>query len=140
VALTGRAKGVKGAILQQRVDGAWKQVAGPALKAKVKLVEPGSFRIAAGKLAGSVLRVPVAPRVTARAAARSVSGTVVPLDPGTTVELQLDSERGWFTTAETSTGAEGEYALTAAEPGSYRVRVAPAQGFAEGVSGRIELK
>ena len=140
VSLTGRAKGVKGAALQQRVGGVWKQVAGPALKAKVKLLAPGSFRIAAGKLAGSLLKVPVAPRVTARAAPLSVSGTVTPLDPGTTVELQLEGKQGWSTTAQAATGAEGEYVLTAAEPGAYRVRVAPAQGFAEGLSARIELR
>jgi stage II sporulation protein D len=140
VALTGRAKGVKGAALQQRVGGAWKQVGTPALQAKVKLLEPASFRLAAGKVVGSVLTVPVAPRVTARPTGPSVSGIVTPLDPGATVELQQDSERGWFTTARTTTGAEGDYTLTAAEPGAYRVRVAPAQGFAEGLSARIELR
>jgi hypothetical protein len=68
-----------------------------------------------------------------------VSGVVTPLDPGTPVELQQDSERGWFTLVQTTTGAEGDYILNAPEPGSYRVRVAPAQGFAEGLSGQIEL-
>ena len=140
VALTGRAQGVKGALVQQRVDGVWTKVAGPALKAKVKLLAPASFRIAAGRLAGSVLKVPVAPAVTARVAPLSVSGIVTPLDPGATVELQQDSERGWFTLAQTTTGAEGDYVLNAPEPGSYRVRVAPAQGFAEGISARIEIR
>ena len=127
-------------MLQQRVNGIWTKVAGPALKANVKLLAPASFRIAAGKLAGSVLKVPVAPRVTARVAPLSVSGTVTPLAPGATVELQQDSERGWFTLVETTTGAEGDYVLNAPEPGTYRVRVAPAQGFAEGLSARIELR
>ena len=140
VLLTGKAKGVKGATLQQRVEGVWQRVAGPALKVNVKLLEPADFRIVAGKLAGSVLKVPVAPRVTARVAAQRVSGTVTPLDPGARVELQLDADGTWSTTAQTTTGAEGDYALTAAEPGTYRVRVAPAQGFAEGLSGRIELR
>jgi len=140
VALIGKAKGITGAVLQQRVGGSWKQVAGPALTAKVKLLQPASFRIVAGKLAGPVLKVPVAPRLTIRVAAKSVSGTVRPLDPGATVELQLDAAGTWSTTAQTTTGAEGDYVLTAAEPGLYRVRVAPAQGFAEGLSGRIELR
>jgi len=139
VVLSGRANGVKGALLQQRVDGVWTKVGGPALKAKVKLLAPASFRIAADKLAGSVLKVPVSPRVTARAAALSVSGIVTPLDPGATVELQQDSERGWLTLVQTTTGVEGDYVLNAPEPGMYRVRVAPAQGFAEGLSGQIEL-
>ena len=39
-------------MLQQRVDGVWKKVARPgASSAKVKLLAPASFRIAAGKLA-----------------------------------------------------------------------------------------
>jgi protocatechuate 3,4-dioxygenase beta subunit len=78
--------------------------------------------------------------VTARGVALGVTGTVTPLDPGAKVELQQDSEEGWFTTAQATTGAEGEYALAAPEPGTYRVRAAPAQGFAEGLSGQIELR
>src|SRR5829696_9978237 len=140
VSLTGRATGVQGAALQQRVEGTWKQVTGPALKVKVKLLEPASFRIAAGKLIGSVLKVPVAPRVTVRPVGQSATGVVTPLAPGSTVELQQESERGWFTTSRTTTGAEGDYTLTAAQAGGYRVRVAPAQGFAEGLSARIELR
>ena len=34
----------------------------------------------------------------------------------------------------------GEYTIAPPEPGLYRVRVAPAQGFAEGLSGQIELR
>jgi SpoIID/LytB domain protein len=141
VTLTGRAKGVKDPVLQQRVSGVWTKVAGPSLKAKVKLVAPASFRIAAGKLAGSVLKVPVAPLVTARAEAGVVAGRVAPVAPGTTVELQQDSERGWWTQVVTTTGPAGEFTFDpAVEPGTYRVRVAPAQGFAEGLSGQIELR
>ena len=141
VALTGRAKGVQAAVLQQRVAGVWTKVAGPALKAKVKLLEPASFRISAGKLAGSVLKVPVAPLLTARASGPlTVSGTVKPLEPGSTIELQLESEGAWTTVGTATTGVEGEYTLVLDQPGSYRARVAPAQGFAEGLSGQIELR
>ena len=56
------------------------------------------------------------------------------------MELQQDIERGWFTLVQTTTGVEGDYVLDAPEPGRYRVRVAPAQGFAEGLSGQIELR
>jgi stage II sporulation protein D len=141
--LTGKATGVKGAVLSQRIDGVWTQVAGPGatFAVKVKLLAPASFRISAGALAGPVLKVPVAPVVTARtAAAATVSGTVKPLGPGATVEIQLESEQGWGTTAQTTTGPNGEYTVSVPEPGLYRVRVAPAQGFAEGFSGQIELR
>jgi hypothetical protein len=141
VALTGRANGVKGAILQQRVAGVWTKVAGPTLQAKVKLLAPASFRIAAGKLAGSVLKVPVSPLLTVRASGPlTVSGTVKPLAPGSTVELQLESVGTWSTVGTTTTGVEGEYTLAVDQPGRYRARVAPVQGFAEGLSGKIELR
>jgi hypothetical protein len=111
------------------------------LSFKVKLLAPASFRIAAGKMTSAVLKVPVAPVVTARADATStVSGVVKPLPPGTTVELQVDGGSGWSTAAQTTTGATGEYTVAPPEPGLYRVRVAPAQGFAEGLSGQIELR
>jgi stage II sporulation protein D len=141
--LTGRAAGVKGAVLSQRIGGVWTQVAGPGATpaVKLKLLAPASFRISAGAVAGPVLKVPVAPVVTARVGpASAVSGMVRPLGPGTTVELQLAVEQGWSTTAQTTTGAKGEYTVSPAEPGLYRVRVAPAQGFAEGLSGQIELR
>ena len=133
--ITGKAQGAKGAVLSQRIDGAWQQL--PGLSAKVKLLAPVSFRISAGKLAGPVLKIPVAPLVTARAATGTVTGKVKPLDPGTTVELQADGERGWRTMAQTTTGPDGEYALAVTEPGLYRVRVAPGRGFVQGLSAQI---
>ena len=107
----------------------------------MKLLAPGSFRIAAGKLAGSVLKVPVAPLLTARSSGPlTVSGTVKPLAPGAPVELQLEAEGTWSTVGSTTTGVEGEYTLAVDQPGRYRARTAPAQGFAEGLSGQIELR
>ena len=140
VSLSGRANGVKGALLQQRVDGVWTTVAGPGLQAKVKLLAPASFRISAGKLAGSILNVPVSPLLTARASGPlTVAGRVKPLAPGAAVELQLETEGTWSTVGATTTGVEGAYTLVADQPGRYRARTAPAQGFAEGLSGQIEL-
>jgi SpoIID/LytB domain protein len=139
IVVTGKAAGVKGAQLQQRVDSAWKPVGGPGLKARVKPLAPTSVRIVAGKLTGPVLKVPVAPLVTARASGRTVTGKVTPVAPGATVELQLGSERGWVTTAQTTTGPAGEFSVALPEPGVYRARVAPAGGFAEGLSAEIAL-
>ena len=142
--MTGKAAGVKGAVLSQRIDGVWTQVAGPGapLAFKVKLLAPASFRISAGKLTSAVLKVPVAPVVTARADATStVSGAVKPL---------AARHRRWSCRSTTAAagrrrrrprpGATGEYTIAPPEPGLYRVRVAPAQGFAEGLSGQIELR
>ena len=136
--VTGKAQGVEGAVLSQRIDGVWQQL--PGLSAKVKLLAPAIFRISVGKLTGPVLRIPVAPLVTARVESRStVRGIVKPLTPGRNVELQVDSERGWWTMAQTTTGPVGEYALAATGSGVYRVRVAPSQGFAAGLSAQIVL-
>ena len=141
VALTGRAQGVKGALLQQRVDGVWTKIAGPALKAKVKLLAPASFRLAAGKLAGSVLKVPVAPRGHGprRSAQRHRHGDVRSTRARPS-SCSSDGERGWSRVAQTTTGAEGDYVLSAARAGRLpRARRARA-GFAEGLSARIELR
>jgi stage II sporulation protein D len=135
--VTGKAQGIKGAVLSQRIDGVWQQL--PGLSAKPRLLAPTSFRISAGKLAGPVLKVPVAPLVRLGAAARSLSGTVKPLAPGTTVELQQLSETGWATVLAASSDEQGRFAGVVAEPGVYRARTAPVQGFAEGVSGQLEV-
>jgi stage II sporulation protein D len=140
--LTGKATNAKNAVIERRVGPLWQPVSkpGPTPRTTAKLLEPATFRVTAGKLVGPLLKVPVAPVVTARAnGALTVAGTVRPLEPGTTVELQLDSERGWFTTATTTTGPDGSYSLALPEPGRYRARVAPVQGFAEGLSGQLDL-
>jgi stage II sporulation protein D len=136
--VTGKAAGIKGAVLSQRIDGAWQQL--PGLSAKVKPVAATSFRISAGKVAGPVLKVPVAPLVRLGAAARSLSGTVKPLAAGTTVELQQLADGMWSTVLEATSDEGGRFAAVVLEPGVYRARTAPAQGFAEGVSGQLEVQ
>ncbi|MBA2384755.1 MAG: SpoIID/LytB domain-containing protein, partial [Actinobacteria bacterium] len=58
VTLRGTAQGIGGAELQQRVDGVWKTVARPraTFSQLVRLTAPASFRLAAGKVPGPVLR------------------------------------------------------------------------------------
>jgi stage II sporulation protein D len=135
--VTGKAERIKGAVLSQRIDGVWQQL--PTLTAKPKLLGPTSFRISAGNVAGPVLKVPVAPLVRLGAAARSLSGTVKPLAPGTTVELQQFLDGAWSTVVEATSDAEGRFTAVVPEPGMYRARTAPAQGFAEGLSGQLQV-
>ena len=135
--ITGKAQGVKGAVLTQRVDGVWRPL--PGLSAKVKPLAPTSFRISAGKVAGPVLKVPVAPLVRLGAAARTLSGTVKPLPAGTPVELQQYLDGSWSTVLEATSDESGRFAAVVPEPGVYRARTAPAQGFAEGISGQLEV-
>ena len=136
--VTGKAQGVKGAVLSQRIDGVWQQL--PGLTAKVKLLAPTSFRISAGNVAGPVLKVPVSPLVRLGAVARNVSGSVKPLAAGAAVELQQLSDSGWSTVLEATSDADGRFAAVVPEPGVYRARTAPAQGFAEGLSGQLEVQ
>ena len=109
VTLTGSAVGVKGAVLEQRVDGVWKRLgaAGARPTAKLTLAAPGVVRITAGTLVGPTLRIPLAPHVTAKAAGvLTLSGRVRPLAPGSMVELQVEQAAGiWATVAEATTGA-----------------------------------
>ena len=135
--VSGKAAGIKGAVLSQRIDGVWQPL--PGLTAKVKLLAPSSFRIAAGKVSGPVLKVPVAPLVRLGAAARSLSGTVKPLAAGTTVELQQFSDAGWSTVLEATSDEEGRFAADVSAPGVYRARTAPGEGFAEGLSAQLEV-
>ena len=135
--VTGKAQGVKGAVLSQRVDGVWQPL--PSLSAKVKPLAPTSFRISAGKVAGPVLKVPVAPLVRIGASARTLSGTVKPLTAGTAVELQQFLDGSWATVLEATSDEAGRFVAVVAEPGVYRARTAPAQGFAEGLSGQLEV-
>lgn len=142
VTVTGKAAGVEGAVLSERVGGAWKPVGKPgvAFSVKRKLQAPAAFRLSVGKVAGPVLKVPVAPLVTAKAAAGAVSGTVVPAIPGRPVELQLEGGGRWQTVATGTTDAAGGYVVALAGPGLYRARVAPAGGLAQGLSAPIELR
>jgi hypothetical protein len=135
--VTGKAQGVKGAVLSQRVDGVWQPL--PGFSAKVKPLAPTSFRISAGKVAGPVLKVPVAPLVRLGAAARTLSGTVKPLTAGTAVELQQYLDGNWSTVVEATSDESGRFVAVVPEPGVYRARTAPAQGFAEGLSGQLEV-
>ncbi len=135
--VTGKATDIKGAVLSQRIDGAWQQL--PGLSAKVRLLAPTSFRISAGKAAGPVLKIPVAPLVRLGAAARSLSGAVKPLVAGRKVEIQQLSDGAWSTGLEVTSDKEGRFAAVVTNAGVYRARTAPAMGFSEGLSGPVEV-
>ena len=146
VTLGASAKGIKNAVLAQRVDGVWTQVAtlpaGGALAFKAKLLVPTSFRLSAGVVAGPVLKVPVAPVVrVSRQEGGGLGGTVRPASPGATVQLQLLDGESWRPAGEAVLDDLGAF-RTEPEliPGTYRVRVAPASGFAEGLSRQLRIE
>jgi hypothetical protein len=55
------------------------------------------------------------------------------------VELQQLSDTGWFTVLEAPSDEGGRFAAVVPEAGVYRARTAPAEGFAEGLSGQLEV-
>ena len=126
--LTGKAAGVKGAVLSQRIDGVWTQVAGPGatLALKVKLLAPASFRITAGNLTSAVSRVPVSPVVTARADATStVSGAVKPLPPARRSSSSSTTGAAGRRRRRPRLGPAGEYWIVPPEPGPARCALPP---------------
>ncbi len=145
VTLRADAKGVKNAVLARRVDGIWTEVAaapaGGALAFKAKLLTPSSFRFSAGAAAGPVLKVPVAPLVKASAQEGGLGGSVTPASPGAAVQIQRLEGDEWLPVAEAVLdelgGFRAELELAA---GTYRARVAPANGFAEGLSPQLRLE
>ena len=124
VTLTGKAQGVKGAVLQQRVDGVWKKVARPAAEREGEArSRPASFRIAAGKLAGPVLKVPVAPLVTRARTGRWPSpGRCEPLAArrdGRGAASRTDGHAG-RRSRRRRPAPSGAFTLAVVQPGVYR--------------------
>ncbi|MGI9112944.1 MAG: SpoIID/LytB domain-containing protein [Gaiellaceae bacterium] len=139
------AKGIGGAVLSQRSGGAWTQVAARPVAGMIaftaKVLAPTSFRLSAGGVSGPVLEVPVAPLVSAAAQAGVFEGTAIPASPGTEVQLQLLDDLDWVSAGETVLDEGGAFRLEAElGPGVYRVRVAPAAGFAAGLSRQFRIE
>ena len=135
--MTGKAAGIKGAVLSQRIDGVWQPL--PGLSAKVKLLAPTSFRISAGKVAGPVLKVPVAPLVRLGAPPEACPEPSSRSRRARRSSSSSSRTRGWATVLEATSDEEGRFAAAVSEPGVYRARTAPGQGFAEGLSAQLEV-
>jgi len=139
------AKGVGGAVLSQRSGGAWTQVAArPAagtIAFTTKVLAPTSFRLSAGAVAGPVLEVPVAPLVALAPTESGLEGTVTPASPGTAVQLQFLEGDDWTPDGGSVLDDLGGFRIDAElAPGTYRARVAPAAGFAAGLSRQLRIE
>ena len=146
VTVTGLATGVRDLVLAQRVGGTWQPVvrrAAPgALATTLRPTTPQTLRLSTGKFGGPTLRVPVAPRVTAKRAAAGLVGVVVPARTAVWVEVQRLDGDTWRPAPEAAVAleADGRFrAEGALGSGSYRVRVAPAAGYAQGLSGVVRV-
>jgi stage II sporulation protein D len=147
--LSGIARGLTRVTLESRTyGGAWKRgarltVRNGAVAVTVRPKVTTDYRLESGGFRTSTVRVSVAPLVQLAAGADgvSVSGTVRPLLPGASVQVQQLNSGSWTTVAQTTVGSDGSYAATLAlSPGSYRARVTAGHGFAIGISDTLVVQ
>ncbi|HEX7626281.1 MAG TPA: SpoIID/LytB domain-containing protein [Gaiellaceae bacterium] len=149
VSLTGLARGVDSVSLESKTaafpdwapagdvllgaDGSFATIVRPAVTTQ--------YRLAWGDVRAGLAKIAVAPRVDATAAVGAVTGSIRPVIAGAAVQLQQQSGTAWMTLASTVTDTAGSWSFTGAlAPGSYRVRCAPGQGLAAGVSAMLVVQ
>jgi stage II sporulation protein D len=145
--LTGLARGADGVKLQARPYGGTWRDAGPLSPrngAVAPLVKPQistSYRLAVGSVAGTAVRVAVAPflRLHVPNDRTGFWGVVRPALAGT-VAIQRLGQSGWTTVAKAPVDKAGKFtAQLAVQLGSYRARLAPGHGFAAGTSPLLKV-
>ncbi|HWN21015.1 MAG TPA: SpoIID/LytB domain-containing protein [Gaiellaceae bacterium] len=134
-----RGQGTKVSV-QWRVDGAWEPVGGPGTKISLsaRLHLPTRYRLLVGNTVARNVTIPVAPRIAAKRVATGITGKVTPAREGATVQVQRLEGEDWLPAGQAVADASGAFlAELELTPGSYRVRTAPAAGFAQGLSATI---
>jgi stage II sporulation protein D len=97
------------------------------------------YRISSGAVRAGLAKIGVAPRVDAQLAPTGLTGTEKPAVPGSPVQLQRQDGTIWTTISSTVTDTSGAWAFSGTlQPGTYRVRCAPGQGLAAGVSASVQ--
>ncbi len=148
VSLTGVARGADAVSLESKTAaqpvwapaGALPTGSGGAFSTVVRPRVTTQYRLAWGAVRAGLARIAVAPRVDATAGAGSVSGSIRPVVAAAPVQLQRRSGAAWSTVSSSVTDPSGAWAFPGALPaGTYRVRCAPGQGLAAGVSATLLL-
>jgi hypothetical protein len=99
------------------------------------------FRLAWGDVRAGLTKIAVAPRIDATVAASVVSGSVRPALAAAPVQLQRQSGAAWTTISSTVTDTAGAWSFAGVtQAGTYRVRCAPGQGLAAGVSAALPVQ
>ena len=107
----------------------------PARSRSRRSSRPDEFRLAAGALTGPTLTLPVAPRVRVSREPAALAGTVVPPAPGAAVDVQRLEGESWTSAGRALVDEPGPSVRSSrSPPGTYRARVAPAGGYAAGLS------
>ena len=143
VRLVGNARGLPRVTLESRpYGGQWKTLAtlkarGGQVAATLAPKVTTDYRLSAAGLRSSTVRLAVAPLVRLEASVdrTSLSGVVRPLLPGSPVYVQRLAGESWKNVQRTTVSADGTFsAQLELTPGTYRARVVPGKGFADGVS------
>ena len=147
--LTGTARGMSEATLEQRTGGGWEQVgavsAGKAgaVSVVVKPAATTQYRLTSGKVVAAAVRVPVAPllRFYPVRVQDQLRGYVRPAAlEGTTVFIQRQDGTRWVTLARASVDAQGDFlAKLQLTSGVYRARAASGRGFVAGNSPLLQV-
>lgn len=145
VPLNGVARGVAAVSLEAKPAGLDWAPAGDLIldasgvfSAIVKPQLTTQYRLAWGDVRAGLARISVAPRVDAQATPAGAQGTIKPVAAGASVQLQQQAGAGWTTVTATVTDAAGAWSFTGPlQPGTYRIRCAPAHGLAPGVSAAL---
>jgi hypothetical protein len=147
--LTGIARGLDGATLQQLDGTTWKSLAtvksdkDGAVTFSIKPPVTTRYRLATGKVSAPSVRVPVAPlmRFDAPRTPDQLSGYVRPLSlAGSRVLLQRQSGPGWITAAQTTIAADGTFlAKLQLTDGVYRARIGSGHGYVAGTTPLLQV-
>ena len=144
--VTGVARSVGAATLEARPRGGlWQTVrtvapaANGSFAAIVKPQVTTEYRLATAGVRAALVKVGVAPRVTARLGAGSVSGNIRPALGGAAVQLQGQMGATWATVVSGVTDASGAFSLATGggTASAYRVRAAPGHGLVPGFSAAL---
>jgi hypothetical protein len=147
--LTGVARGMSDAVLQQLDGSSWQDVGAvkPASDGTVTLsIKPAvttRYRLATGKVSAPPVRVPVASfvRFDAPRTPDQLSGYVRPLSlAGARVLIQRQQGSGWVTAAQATVAADGTFAAKLQlVDGVYRARVGSGRGYVAGTTPPLQV-
>ena len=147
--LTGIARGLPAAVLQQLDGTAWtdlgavKAAKDGAVAVSIKPPVTTRYRLATGKVSAAPVRVPVAPlvRFYAPRTPDQLRGYVRPLSlAGATVLIQRQQGPGWVTAAQATVAEDGTFlAKLQLTDGVYRARVGSGHGYVAGTTPALQV-
>jgi stage II sporulation protein D len=151
VTLSGLGRGLTDVKLEQQAFGTtvWTPVASVkaapdgSLTIPAKAAAPVSYRLTSGAKPSGIAKLVVAPVVKLKlpTTPTGLSGTVRPLLPGVSVQIQRSNAPGtWATVAVTTVDETGAFTTPfTVTPGTYRARVAAGKGWAVALSAELQV-